>query len=181
MARSIRPHIISFLVLLGAHSVVAQHVGQQPPGKNFEMAFGLGFPDLLHAGMKYHITPSNKVAMSVGTLIFTESNEDRSTIAVTLEHEYHFPTDHKRHTFYLSQKLTYIQDTEAFIQTRTLYFTPSIGKVFYSEGPFGVNVDAGLNLKLRDRSLGTMQDQQVSINNFPSVFPAVRLQFFFQI
>ena len=181
MHPKIRVFTLILLLSLGAYSAQAQYYNRADQ-KTFEVSFGLGFPDLLHAGMKYRLTDVSKIGMSYGTLIFADRSNNRSMIAITLEHEYHFPpSNQKKHKYYLSQKLTYIQDADAFTQSRILYFTPSVGKVFYSEGPFGINIDAGLNVKINNKTFGSMQDDQVSPNNFPAIFPAVRLQFFFQL
>ncbi len=154
------------------------------PEKKFEIDFGLGFPDLLHAGMKYKLSESSKIGMSYGALIAPGGSRGRRMSAITLEHEYHFGKTSGKSSmplYFFGQKLTYIQDVDELSSSETVYFTPYIGKGFYSEGPFGINIDLGLNFKIHDQTMAHIEsDNRNASSSFPGVFPAMRLQFFFE-
>ncbi|MDW7690544.1 hypothetical protein R9C00_22705 [Flammeovirgaceae bacterium SG7u.111] len=152
--------------------------------EQFEVAFGLGYLDLLHAGMKYKLTPVNKIAMSYGGL-FNLGNSERKRSSITLEHQYHFgkTTFHsKSPIFYFSQKLTMLRDNNSTYNTQMVYVTPSIGKSFYGDGPYGINVDIGVMAKIHDygESFGNIPEQQ-NRPKYPAFFPAIRFQFFFSL
>jgi hypothetical protein len=151
--------------------------------ERMEFDMGLGYPDLLHLGMKYQLSKLSNIGMSYGSLIPTR-NGNRHTQALTLEHEFHFGKQVSRKRmppFYFSQKVTYIMDATELVNSNVLYFTPSIGKSFYSDGPFGLNIDAGLNFKLANRYQMILPGDEREYKTFATVFPAVRLQFFFKI
>ncbi|WP_157638188.1 hypothetical protein [Flexithrix dorotheae] len=172
--------LIFTLLILGTSGIVYGQGHQN--GKNFEVDLGLGFPDLLHLGMKYQFTNLSKIGMSYGSLIAT--SKTRNTYAVTLEHEYHFGKLTEKSTlppYYFTQKITYLRDFNKEASSTVFYLTPSIGKVFFSEGPFGINLDAGLNFKLhQNKTINSPSKDNVS-NNYPAVFPAIRFQFFFML
>lgn len=155
----------------------------RPQDRRFEIDFGLGFPDLLHTGMKYKLTPINKVGMSYGMLIPSEKN-NRRTHAVTFEHEYHFGKISEKSItplYYFAQKATYLHDSNGDVAVRTVYLTPSIGKSFYGDGLFGIHIDVGLNVKIAEDRIATRLGDTRGITSFPNIFPAVRFQFFFHL
>ncbi|MBX2841639.1 MAG: hypothetical protein KTR26_07690 [Flammeovirgaceae bacterium] len=172
---------IFFTMIILATSGILYGQGQKKEG-NLEIDLGLGFPDLLHLGMKYQFTNLSKIGMSYGSLIAT--NKNRNTYAVTLEHEYHFGknvNNIKLPPYYFTQKITYLRDFNKEASSTVFYLTPSLGKVFFSEGPFGINLDAGLNFRLHQNKTIEAPSKENISNNYPAVFPAIRFQFFFML
>jgi hypothetical protein len=120
--------------------------------------------------------------MSYGTILI--ANNNRQTSAVTLEHAYHFGKFHENSRlpmFYLSQKATYLNDIKKDATSNIFYFTPSVGKSFYGSGSFGVNIDAGINFRLYQTQVSDLAVDEVVLEQFPAVFPAIRFQFFFNM
>ena len=120
--------------------------------------------------------------MSYGTILVV--NQNRSTSAVTLEHSYHFgkkAANSKLPVYYFTQKVTYLNDIKQDVTANIFYFTPSIGKSFYGGGPFGVNIDAGLNFKVHQSQVSDLTVDERVVERFPAVFPAIRFQFFFNL
>jgi len=178
MKKLLLPLCVLWLYCL--HPAHAQHYAKK---SNFELDFGLGYLDLLHVGMKYELIPQSKIGMSYGSLFATKNNQ-RRIHAIALEHEYHFGQKllkTSRPLLYFSQKLTYLTDTDETYDLSALFVTPSIGKRFYSDGPFGINIDAGLMFRIFQERSSFLTDERSQQPNYPAVFPAIRFQFFFQI
>jgi hypothetical protein len=172
------------LFILGFSCCYLQDISAQSLSKDrkFEVDLGLGFPDLLHLGMKYQLTKLSTIGMSYGTILI--ANKSRHTSAVTLEHAYHFgkhSEDSKLPVYYFTQKVTYLNDIKKDITANIFYFTPSVGKSFYGGGPFGINIDAGLNFKVYQSQETDLITEGRVFEQFPSVFPAIRFQFFFNL
>jgi len=150
--------------------------------RQFEVDLGLGFPDLLHIGMKYRFTKLSTIGMSYGTVLM--SNNSRQTSAVTLEHAYHFGKFNENSRlpmFYTAQKFTYLNDIKKDVTANIFYFTPSVGKSFYGNGPFGINIDAGINIRVYQVQETDLVGDDITFEQFPAIFPALRFQFFFNM
>ncbi|MEN7549396.1 hypothetical protein AAG747_15840 [Rapidithrix thailandica] len=149
--------------------------------KSLEVDLGLGYLDLLHLGMKYRLSQNSQIGMSYGGVLLTNTSRKQST--VTLEHLYHFGRKGSNTSlplYYFSQKLSYVTDNRNATSTNLYYLTGSIGKSFYANGPFGVNLDIGLMVKLHDETvIDPTTPDEIHRPNYPPVFPAFRFQFFF--
>lgn len=179
MKKLLLPLVLCLVVLCYWTNSYAQSYSKD---QKFELDLGLGFPDLMHLGMKYKFTNLSKIGMSYGTIIIP--NKSRRTSAVTLEHEYHFGKSNensKMPIYYFTQKVSYLNDIKTDVTSNIFYFTPSIGKAFYGEGPLGINLDLGLNFRVYQSQKTDIVDDARSYDQFPAVFPALRFQFFFNL
>ncbi len=174
--------ILLFVFLSFSTGFLQKAQAQVSNDRKFEMDLGLGFPDLLHVGMKYKFTKLSTIGMSYGTVLI--ANNSRRTSAVTLEHAYHFGKYNENSrlpVFYFTQKATYLNDIKKDVTSNIFYFTPSVGKSFYGGGPFGVNIDAGINFRVYQTQITDLAADELVFEQFPAVFPAIRFQFFFNM
>jgi hypothetical protein len=146
--------------------------------RTLEAVVGMGYPDVLHVGVNKRISANSTLGLNTGVIPGYESYQ------FTFEHRYNFAYS-KRHadraTWYFGERLTYLYENNTVVYWRTIYLTPSIGRHFNFSDVFGLNFDAGLFIRVWERSnncggAGQCDDEDA----FYFTSPTARLQLFYK-
>jgi hypothetical protein len=162
--------LLSFLILISA--AYAQK-------RTTEAVVGMGYPDVLHVGINTSISKRSTLGFNVGRI----PEAGLRSYQFTLEHRYNFAFSKRnsdRATWYFGERLTYFYEENSVVYWRTIYLTPSIGRHFNFSDVFGLNFDAGLFIRVWERTNNCGGMGCDDEGEFSFIAPTARLQLFYK-
>lgn len=153
----------------------------QAQKKDFHVAVGSGFPDLMHIGINWPISKINRVGLYLGNRFYPSRKP-----SLSLDHKVAISKNKKNaswSTWFLGQRFTYTHLYQRNSKWQIVYFTPTLGKEFYLNKSLGFNLDAGVFLWLWKKETKLNRNPCLCEENTKEydVLPSARLQLFYRI
>jgi len=143
MKRKVRFSCYAIMVIAYTFLKVAPVSGQG----NINIAAGLGFPDLINAGIRYQIGQA-QIGLSAGVM----PTEGESVTSALLDVYFHFAGSSElstRKPWYGRLGLSYLHDKkEGVFNEKFVYIGMRAGREFNLSQQFGISFDVGLMYKL---------------------------------
>lgn len=170
---SLKQSFLTFGLMILIHSAFSQ-------ARDWEVVSGIGFPDVVHVGVNMDVSPKSFLGINLGYI-----PSEGKTVQFTFEHKTNFRYSKSltgRPTWYFGERLTYFYENNDTKVWRTLYLTPAIGRHLNVTARFGLNVDAGIFIRVwgkESECSGGCDDD--SRDSFDPISPTARFQIFYQL
>jgi len=156
--------------------------GQKLP--TLDITAGGGFIEAFHIGCKIQITEKNQICFYYGNSLMYYRYSYNSFSA---DHQFHFGKTSnfsERSVWFFRQGLSYSIDNAAYSETKYIFISLCLGREFNISPKIGFSLDLGLSRtlmekeRIKDPSISPWFDTKLEDL---TVFPNVRLQFFYSL